>query len=109
MLAVNQGGVPARPRVAGGWCSRESGVQDPDLNNRLVDAAGRVCLRPSHLRGISLSAVATFKLRSAGVRDASLKLGKSDRKVHPSGPHRVEPAGGAASLEDGGSCLRAGW
>ena len=109
MLAVDQGGVPARPRVAGGWCSRESGVQDPDLNNRLVDTAGCVCLRPAHLRAISLSAVATCKLCSAGVRNPSLQVGKSDRKVHPSGPHRVEPAGGAASLEDEGSCLRAGW
>ena len=54
MLALTQGGAPARPRVAGGWRSRESGVQDPDLNNRLVDTAGCVCLRPSHFRTISL-------------------------------------------------------
>ena len=94
MLAVNQGGVPARPRVAGGWRSRESGVQDPDLNNRLVDTAGYVCLRPSHFQAIPLSAVANMQVMQRGCPEPLFTSGQLGSEGAPIGPPSSGTRGG---------------
>ena len=57
------------------------GFQDPDLQEGLVETSGCVCLRPSHLRAISLSANQKWQLWSLDVKNAFLQADGFGRDV----------------------------
>ena len=57
------------------------GSQDPDLQEGLVDAPGRVSLRSPHLQVISRSAIRKWKLRILDIKNAFLQSDGFDRDV----------------------------
>ena len=82
-----------------------NGFQDPDLKNGLVETAGRVSLLPSPLKAGSLSAVAKWRLRGVGIRDALPQADNFDREVFLRAPTNWSPRGAERVWKFEGSYL----